>query len=154
MATVAVDTNLLLLLIVGSTRKDFICRHKRLKSYTERDFELIAQTLRNVDVIISTPNVMTEVSNLLVQGVLEPLRSELLSRFVSLSAAMDERYHPCGMVMEDPAFVALGLSDAAWLCILKADSILVTDDRDLSDQAFSRGLQVVTLAALRDQAQY
>ena len=94
MATVAVDTNLLLLLIVGSTRKDFICRHKRLKSYTERDFELIAQTLRNVDVIISTPNVMTEVSNLLVQGVLEPLRSELLSRFVSLSAAMDERYHP------------------------------------------------------------
>lgn len=115
MAAIAVDTNLLLLLIVGHTRRDFITHHKRLQAYTESDFDSVAQSLRDVDVILTTPNVLTEVSNLLVQGVREPLRSQLMDTFVKFAQVMDEQFHPCKATMNHTCFGQLGLADATWL---------------------------------------
>jgi hypothetical protein len=149
MAAVAVDTNLMLLLIVGRTRRDFISKHKRLKAYTESDFDLVARLVGDVDVVLTTPNVLTEVNNLLVQGVLEPLRSQLLAMFSLLVTATAEKYHPSCSSIGDDSFVALGLTDATWLCVLDADSVLITDDRDLTWHAQARGISVLNIDALR-----
>ncbi len=149
MAAIAVDTNLMLLLVVGRTRRDFITKHKRLRSYTESDFDLVAQLLKNVDTLLTTPNVLTEVSNLLVQGVLEPLRTQLLATFSLFVTAMAEQYHPSRSSVDDDSFHKLGLADATWLCVLDTDAVLITDDSDLTWQAEARGISVLNLDALR-----
>ena len=149
MAAVAVDTNLLLLLIVGRTRRDFIAKHKRLRSYSEWDFDLVAQLLKDVDTVLTTPNVLTEVSNLLVQGVLEPLRTQLLETFSLIVTAMAEQYHPSRSSVDDKSFRTLGLADATWLCVLDTDAVLITDDSNLTWQAEARGIPVLNLDALR-----
>ena len=41
---VVLDTNLTVLLIVGSASRDFSRFHKRLRSYTEYDFDILAET--------------------------------------------------------------------------------------------------------------
>ena len=143
MAAIAVDTNLFLLLIVGRTRKDFIPDHKRLQAYKESDYDELAKLLGNGSILLTTPNVLTEVSNLLVQGVREPLRSRLMDTFVEFVKVTDERFHPCDAAMNDPCFRRLGLADATWLCVLGAEDVLVTDDVELYNQLNSRGLEVV-----------
>ncbi len=145
----AIDTNLLLLLIVGTVRRDFIAKHKRLKGYSPDDFELLGRTIRNVDVMLTTPNTLTEVSNLLVQGVADPLRTELLRAFVALLPYMDERHNLCRLTVADPLFPRLGLTDATWLCLLEAGVPLLTDDNDLFSAAIGRGFVAFRLADLR-----
>jgi hypothetical protein len=40
---VVLDTNLLVLLVVGSVPRNYIGRHKRLSQYSEADFELLVE---------------------------------------------------------------------------------------------------------------
>ena len=76
MRKVAVDTNLLLLLLIGSVAPDFIDNHKRLRAYTLADFLLLEEDLKSADSLIATPNVLAELSNLAAYGGSEPLKSE------------------------------------------------------------------------------
>jgi hypothetical protein len=149
MAAVAVDTNLMLLLVVGRTRRDFIPKHKRLKAYAESDFDLVANMLKDVETVLTTPNVLTEVSNLLVQGVLEPLRSQLLETFSLFVTAMNEQYYPSRSTIAYDGFARLGLADSTWLCLLDVDSVLITDDRELTCHAQARGIHVLNIDALK-----
>ena len=52
---VAIDSNLLLLLIVGSASRDYIAKHKRLKSFDSSDFDLLREQLSVASAIVLTP---------------------------------------------------------------------------------------------------
>lgn len=80
---VAVDSNLLLLLIVGMTDRDLVLRHKRLKEFTLDDYDLLQEQLTVATEIIITPNTLTETSNL-IDHIAEPARSRIYSRFRDL----------------------------------------------------------------------
>lgn len=61
---IIIDTNLLLLLIVGAADPSYIAMHKRLRSdYTVHDFEQVAQIVGGYSEIIVSPNTVTEVSS-------------------------------------------------------------------------------------------
>lgn len=82
-----IDANLLVLLIVGTTGRHLIAKHKRLKSFLESDYDrLIHRIARTtspdaatapaeVGAVRVTPNTLTEASNLLAQHQ-EPERSQ------------------------------------------------------------------------------
>ncbi len=60
-----VDANLLVLLIVGNVNYGHIPKHKRTKAYTVDDYHKLCSILGKVGQIFVTPNILTEVSNLL-----------------------------------------------------------------------------------------
>ncbi len=62
-----VDSNLLVLLIVGSVGKDLIEKHRRLRQFSVADYDTLADMISKVDRVFVTPNTLTEASNLLAQ---------------------------------------------------------------------------------------
>src|SRR5690242_21168586 len=61
---VLLDTNLLLLFVIGSYRRDIISEFKRTAQYTLADFELVVKILKFFRTKLTTPNILTEVDNL------------------------------------------------------------------------------------------
>lgn len=137
----ALDTNLLVLLIVGEVAPQFIARHKRLRNYAEAEFGLLKRLLQEFDRVVATPSSLGEVSNLLPQGVGEPLRTDLMLAFGQAIASVDERFVSSARLVSIGEFLRLGLPDTAWLDALDADTVLLTDDEALYAAALARGAE-------------
>lgn len=61
---VLVDANILLLFFIGSYDTKLITRFKRTSRFTVRDYELVGNFLAAFERRITTPHILTEVSNL------------------------------------------------------------------------------------------
>ena len=59
-----IDTNLLVLFLVGKTNKSRILSFQRTQAYTLEDLELLERLVEQFRTLITTPHVLTEVSNL------------------------------------------------------------------------------------------
>ena len=64
--SILIDANLLVLLVVGRTRRSLIADHKRLSSFTAEDYDLLLSVIGSRTIVV-TPNTLTEASNLLKQ---------------------------------------------------------------------------------------
>jgi len=130
MANLIIDTQLLLLFVVGMTKRSYITKHKRLHAYSEADFDLLKEEIAPYDAIVVTPNTLTETSNLLGY-IQEPMRSEVFAVFGAFIRHVDERYVESRALCGDRAFMTLGLTDAALLEISRDHDILLTADLGL-----------------------
>lgn len=149
MKAVAFDTNLALLLVVGRVAPVFIGKHKRLKSYDRRDYNTLVGTLQKAQRLLFTPHCLAEVSNMLGQGIVDPLRTRLFESLKALMEAADERFIASMRAASEPEFSRLGLVDATWLSVLDDQTTLFTDDNDLYLAASYRKLAVVKFSHLR-----
>src|ERR1035441_2201040 len=61
---VVIDTQLLLLLWIGSFDRTLVGRFKRIQRYEESDFDLLSNIVARCPRLVTTPNVLTEVGNL------------------------------------------------------------------------------------------
>ena len=147
---VAVDANLLLLYVVGKIHPGFIEQHKRLDEYNKENLSLLVDHIGSRRVLL-TPNTASEVSNLIVFGVAEPLRSELRAGLAHFIALQSEIYVPSRQASDDKFFAELGLTDCALLeaCASK-QAALVTVDVKLYIEALRRGIEAVNFNHLRD----
>jgi hypothetical protein len=151
MTNIAVDANLLLLLVIGTASTELIGKHKRLREYGIDDYRLLIDAIGRKS-IAATPNVLTEVSNLAVYGLKEPLRSNVLGILGLLIENMPEQYRPSREVARQPEFRRLGLADAAWLCVLAPRDRFVTADLQLYLAALERGIDALNFNHLRSAA--
>jgi len=152
MKRMAIDSNLLLLLIAGATSKRLLAQHKRLRAYTASDFDLLVEFIAESKLIV-TPNVLTEVSNLAVYGLHGEWRSNIahmLSYYVR--ELIHEEYHESRHVVADHDFIRLGLTDSAWLCLLPPKSLFLTDDLDLYLAALNRNIDACNFTHMREKA--
>ena len=74
-----VDTNLLVLLVVGATGRHLIAKHRRLRRFAKHDYDLLLRLIASAKAsgrrtgstaagaVLVTPNTLTEASNLLDQ---------------------------------------------------------------------------------------
>lgn len=143
MNTIALDTNLLLLLLVDRTAPAFLTKHKRLRAYTARDFNRLLEAMRRARAVRFTPHCIAEVSNLLGHGVDDPLRTHLFRGLRAFIETSEERSQSSRSASNRPEFLRLGITDAAWLEMMDQKTILLTDDGDLHRAATALGLQVV-----------
>ena len=125
-----IDANLLVLLIVGSEDRDLIARHRRLKAYTVDDYELLLRFVADVQRVLVTPNTLTEASNLIGQHG-EPQRSRLMDRLGWLIRESDEIVVQSAAASANPDYRRLGLTDAALLEVVTAETPVLTVDLDL-----------------------
>ncbi len=149
MRTVALDTNLMLLAVVGRADPNFVAKHKRLRDFLRGDFELLVDILQAANRIVSTPNSLTEASNISSFGVAEPMRTRISVSLRLIIEQLDEIFQPSRDAANEPEYARLGLADTAWLGALRNDVTLVTIDGDLHRAAISRGFQAVHFAHLR-----
>ncbi len=130
MLPVIVDTNLLILLVVGLTRRDLIKKHGRSKVYSEKDFDLLMNLIVDMRRIILIPNVLTETSNLITDYG-EPDRSNIRRTLKALIDMNHEEYIRSRSAVNMDHFVRLGLTDAAITAMAMAPCHILTDDLDL-----------------------
>lgn len=138
MPSVLLDANLLLLLVVGATDRTYISKHKRLKAYTESDYDILQEIIGTMTGIAVTPNILTEVSNLANQ-IAEPARAEIAVTFRTLANRLDESYVTSKRAVAQPEFLRLWLTDAGILEELNNGHVLLTADLGLYLAALDRG---------------
>jgi hypothetical protein len=138
MANLIIDTQLLLLFVVGTTKRSYIGKHKRLQAYTEADFDLLRDAIAQHQNVVVTPNTLTETSNLLKQ-IREPMRSEIFTVFGAIIQNTDEIYVESRALCGHKEFVTLGLTDAALHNLSDDRNILLTADLDLYLAAAKNG---------------
>lgn len=138
MRELILDSNLLVLLVVGVQDRSLISKHKRTRQYTEDDFDLLLEFLANFDRIVVTPNILTECSNLLAQDASASgaLRQGLKS-FIE-SPTLRERVRASIDVVKVSEFPRLGLTDAGILDVFGRDLPVLTADLQLYLAAYKR----------------
>ena len=136
-----IDTNLLVLLVVGSVGRDLIEKHRRLSGYTAEDYEILIDLIDQVDRVYVTPNTLTETSNLLAQHR-EPERSRFFDRLRFIIQESEEVVVASAQASSNIEFNRLGLTDAALLEAVTPDTPLVTVDFDLYLAANAEGQEV------------
>jgi len=134
MAGLFVDSNLLLLLVVGRSSRDIIAKHRRLRRYTARDYDILLDLLADVDQVFVTPHTLAEASNLLAQHG-EPERSRLFDQLRRLIHESKEVIVTGTDASNHNAFKRLGLTDAALLNVVTRETPLLTVDLDLYYEA-------------------
>jgi hypothetical protein len=147
------DTNVLLLAIVGAVDREGIGRHRRLQPFGPADVDLLYELITAARSVSVTPNIWTEVSNLIgLDRIKGPIRRDLLVALRQGIDTLPEIYVSSKEVASDYAFQDLGLSDTVILKVLAIDSetTLLTIDAPLYQHARSRGLSVLNFHHLRE----
>src|SRR5437870_2322946 len=105
------DANLLTLLCIGMFNRQLIKKNKRTSIFTENDFDFLADIVGRFKVLVTTPNILTEVDNLTNR-----LGYEYLESFKGILTELDERYIQSKFAAKNELFLRLGLSDCALIC--------------------------------------
>ncbi len=131
-----IDSNLLVLLVVGRVNHSLVGRHRRLKQFVPEDFDRLVEVLTGADRILVTPNTLTEASNLLAyqRGPERARLSEELRRLIEREI---EIVVPSVVAATRSEFRRLGLTDAALIEAASDERQLLTADLKLFRAALS-----------------
>lgn len=141
------DSNLLLLLLVGSYNRSLIASFKRVGSFSLRDYELLERIVAGFRDLVATPHILTEVSNL-ANSLPVPLKEFWFDHFALRIARIDERYIPAKELVTLPEFSIFGITDTA-LALLAKGTLLVTADDRLCSHLQRRQLLAISFNQMR-----
>lgn len=125
MPLVLVDTNLLLVLMVGRADRSYLAAHKRTRDYDSADVDVLEALVGAYDGIATAPHVLSEASNLLRQ-IGNPARDRIQEELRSFILSCAERSIASALGCLHEEYFALGLTDAV---VLTACAISGTDDQ-------------------------
>lgn len=145
---ILVDTNLLLLYVVGTRDPDRIDRFSRTDTFTTDDFELLDRLLGYFETAVTPPPILTEVSNLLGQLPRRP-RRECMMLFRALIPELDEIHRASGEVCDHPYFMQFRLTDAGIADVSAESHLVVTDDLPLYHRLANDRQAVINFNHLR-----
>jgi hypothetical protein len=143
-----VDTNLLLLYFVGAYDPERIPRFKRTMAFTVDEFLLLSMFFEIFETIITTPNILTEVSNL--SGQLPTnLRSFFWEDFAGRMSGLQESYTPSTTISASAHFTKFGLTDSGIVGLVKNKYLVLTDDLKLFGYLQNLGIDVINFNHIR-----
>jgi rRNA-processing protein FCF1 len=142
-----VDTNLLLLFLVGNLNPQLIASSKRTRGFTVGDFELLKDFMESFDAIVTTPNILTEVSNLAEFS--GKIRSDYFKQFGISIAKFDERFFAAKGFCSENYFEKFGLTDTAIIHSSRDKYLVITDDFPLSNYLRTNDVDVINFTHLR-----
>lgn len=144
------DANLMLLLVIGSADRTYIENFSRTRRYTENDFIALSRILRRFRVIHTTPNILTEASNLM-NRIDDKNKSKvygILSKYITV---FGEHYVPSVKAGVDSRFPKFGLTDVCILLLVQqSELLLITDDFPLAGLVQKRGYDVINFNHVRE----
>jgi hypothetical protein len=144
---VLVDTNLMVLVVVGSYSKNRILTFKRTIQYTLEDHDLILQIITSFPRRITTPHILAEVDNLTRQLPQAEHRA-VSATITQVVSDLFEVYVPSANAIREISYSVLGLTDCATM-LAASDALVVTDDFRLSNVLSSLGRDVLNINHIR-----
>ena len=151
--SILLDSNLLLVFLTGSFDEQLFGRFKRVSAYSPDDYQLLLRFLRSFRVLLTTPHILTEVSNL-ANSLPDRVKPDWFSSFGELLKAQDrfpnvlERWVPSGQLAVTPEFIAFGITDAC-VSALSQEALILTEDYRLSGALRQREIAVLNFNDLR-----
>jgi len=125
------DANLLLLLTIGLMDRSEIVRFKRTNRFTIADFDALTDIVANAQVVITTPHILTEVSNL-ANSLREDQKKDFAHSFREVIKNLDERSKQATVLSEHTLF-PFGITDVAALTE-STGALLLTEDGRFASQ--------------------
>ena len=143
---VLVDANLLLLFFIGSFQRSRVSTFKRTAHFTLAEFDALSALLAQFQIVVTTPHVLTEVSNL-ANSLPEHVKDSWADHFAAKTTALLEILEPATKVMQASSFNPFGLTDAA-IHSIAADTLVLTEDFRLSGFLGSQGVSTLNFRSL------
>jgi hypothetical protein len=148
---VVVDSNLLLLAIVGSYRRKLVGTFKRLAAFTAADFDLLIYFLGQFGAVVTTPMILAEV-NSLANSLESHYKPGLYVAFADWAQRMAEEVPATKEIVVTDHFKRFGYTDAAIAIAAAQKYLVLTDDFALAGFLSSRGVQARNFTHLRQAA--
>lgn len=150
---ILVDTNILLLWVIGSVNRQRISQFNRTEKFTLEDYDNLVRFLTSFSKIITTPNILTEV-NSLASKINEPERSQCFEKLAeSLSSEaliqLDEYYIMSSIATRVNGFNRFGLTDCGILELARNQYLVLTDDLKLAVHLQSFDVDTINFNLLR-----
>lgn len=145
---VLIDTNILLLFLIGSYDKNLIERFKRTQIFAPEDYDTLVKFIGSFNTIVTTPNIITEVSNLLGQ-LPENIKATVFRKFIHLISVLSEQYISSRDVSALPEFIRFGVTDMSITTLSQVPHLVLTDDFRLSQYLQSKGADVINFNHIR-----
>jgi len=133
---------------VGQYDPTRIQKFKRTDQFTVGDYELLADYVEQFRELVTTPSILTEVSNLLGQ-LPENLRYHFWQHFAHGLKNLHEHYTPSQELGDQNAFPKFGLTDTAILRAASGRYLVLTDDFRLTQYLTGQNIDVINFNHLR-----
>ena len=144
------DTNLLLLYLIGGKDPKLLESARRLNAYIEEDFYLLVDFIEvnGFSQLVSTPHILTEASNLigLERDSLRTLGRDAIKEYVQ---HCNEISHDACMLVDEPEFTRLGLTDVAIRLASRLPAFVLTADLPLYLHLSNGGVEVENFNHIR-----
>jgi len=146
-----VDANLLLVLVLGDVDRDCIGKISRTSEYSPPDYDVLLKLIGFFDTLATTPNILTEVSNLLATalGREDRRRRPVFERMAEFICVLTEEYIESADASGLPRFDVFGLTDLGILQAAKGRFLVLTDDNPLADYLGREGVDVLRFRDVR-----
>lgn len=136
------DTNVLILLILGRSDPSNFGKHKRLDIFDRDDLMNLETTLRDAAGFVTLPYILAECSNLINIGKASIPAVAMFEQFISQAEEMDCRSED---IIKNPYFRRLGLTDAAIIQLARDRVHVVTVDNALCNVLLDKGIIAINL---------
>lgn len=148
---ILIDTNILILWVVGTVNRERISRFNRTKTFTPNDYDILSQLLDYFSRVVTTPHILTEV-NSLMNTLGEPERStglQILGEALQNSDKVYEEYRESSQIMQNNQFYKFGLTDCGIMEVCQGRYLVLTDDFKLAGYLFSQNIDTINFNHIR-----
>lgn len=147
---VVLDSNLLVLLLVGLANPGLIRDFKRTRNqgFTEREFSILESMVRGFSRLICTPHILTETSNFIFQLPDQNLQCALEIAANNIQA-FKERRPEARKLVRSGGFFNFGLTDSAILDLPPRRYLVLSVDAALVIALNKQGVDAVNFNHLR-----
>ncbi|MBA7548532.1 hypothetical protein ES705_40993 [subsurface metagenome] len=144
---VTLDCNIFILFVIGTLGKQHIQKFKRTRIFKEEDFDVLISLLSE-SIVILTPNVLTEASNLLESYKVGGQNIGLKGLKIIIES-IEESYEKSNNLIELVSFEKFGLSDSSIDNLCQNNVIAITVDLPLYGYLVSKSYPVINFNHVR-----
>jgi len=145
---ILLDTNILLMYIVGRHDPTCIEKFKRTNTFTVKDYTFLREFLLHFREVIATPHILTEVSNLAAH-LNEPNKASCFESFAADIQTFDEHTVAASSIAATSTFKRLGITDASLPLIARDRFLVLTDDLVLYAELLKSGVDAINFNHIR-----
>jgi rRNA-processing protein FCF1 len=148
---ILIDTNSLIILVLGMINPSIIDKHPRTSIYDKSDFYFLVEKIGDLNKLVILPNIWTELDNLL-NKFSGNLKDQYVNRLQQISKLSTEEYISSEKGINFYSFHDLGLTDSLILNYAtssKCDCV-ITSDSNLSDHLLAHGVNVIDLVKIKN----
>lgn len=119
--------------------------------FTQKDFDTLKHLRSNFSRIVTTPNILTEVSNFVGQ-LGNPAKKQCFEVLSTVIDVLEEKFIASTDATADRVFLRLGLTDATISRLADSPFPVLTTDFDLWRYLSDRGIDALNFNHIRAQA--